>query len=227
MKCYIIRLEENQQSCDMAKDCFDQATKFGQNPTYFKAVNGLLADQYYKEHGIKRARKFKKGRPGVIGCFFSHYLLWKMCAEQNESFLILEHDGYMLSHIPDFIEDTFEDILKLDNCDPYSKSYNQDVDAEIDLVRVIKYNNPGPKSIWIKEYGDMGDYCRGAYSYIIKPHAAQKLIDFVEKYGHLPADQQLNKSIVDLKVTIPTLARLHPFYSWGDNIRTASLTRNE
>jgi GR25 family glycosyltransferase involved in LPS biosynthesis len=82
-------------------------------------------------------------------------------------------------------------------------------------------NNP----IKVVKYG-LQDYFKGAYSYIIKPHAAKKLINFINVNGHRPADQQINSRIVNLKTTVPTIARLHPFYSIDNNIETASLTRN-
>jgi len=34
----------------------------------------------------------KLSRPGVIGCFYSHYNLWKRCVELNEPIMIFEDD---------------------------------------------------------------------------------------------------------------------------------------
>ena len=65
-----------------------------------------------------------------------------------------------------------------------------------------------------------------AYAYIIKPSAATKLIRHIRQDGHVPADQQIGDWIVDTRTTVPSLARLHPHYAVGANIKQDSLTRN-
>ena len=229
MKCYIIRLEENEHSCQMAKECKEQAAKFGIEAEYFKAINGHEADKHYNLTNVPRPRKaIKKGRLGVLGCFFSHYYLWKQCSEQTEPFCILEHDGYFLKPVTKELLDSFDDVLKLDSRDPYSSNYNQMLEFEKDLpVTVEKYINPAPKAI--HKIGT-GNYFKGAYSYILKPPGARKLLEFIHKNengkGHRPADQQIGDAVLNTWTTVPTVARLHPFYSIGTNINSASLTRN-
>jgi glycosyl transferase family 25 len=224
-KCYIIRLEENKHSCQVAEDCYQQTIKFGINADFFNAVNGNEADKHYGSLNIKKAGKFKKDHPGVVGCFLSHYYLWKQCVKEDIPFIILEHDGYFIKKLPENIFDTFTEVLKLDRLNPYELSYSNQLDSEIDLDIIVEsYINPNPKQK--TRLGIDTNYFKGAYSYIIKPAAAKKLIDYISEHGHVPADQQLSSTIVDLKTTIPTLARLHPFYSIGNNIKSASLTRN-
>lgn len=220
MITYIIRLEENAHSCKMAQECYDQAVVHGLQPKFFKAINGNDTEVHYARTGIFRAKKFKKNRLGVRGCFFSHYYLWKTCVELNEPIIILEHDGYFIKSIDSSILDTFEDVLKLDRHDPYGKHYDSLVEQEKNnTTTVINYNNLAPKAGGI-------NYFKGAYSYIIKPSAAQKLIDYIADNGHLPADQQIREPLLDLKVTVPTVARLHPFYALDNNINSASLTKH-
>lgn len=228
-KCFIIRLEENDHSCQMAAECKKQASKFGIEAEYFKAINGLDVEQHYIETQVPRPKKkFKKGKPGVLGCFFSHYYLWKMCAEQTEPYCILEHDGYFIKPLTKKIIDSFDDVLKLDNNDPYSSKYNKTIEDEMNYdVQIKKYINPAPKAL--HKIGT-GNYFKGAYSYVIKPSGAKKLLDFIHLnengLGHRPADQQIGDGILNTWVTIPTIARLHPFYSEGTNLKTASLTGN-
>ena len=166
----------------------------------------------------------KKGRLGVVGCFFSHYYLWQECMQTNTPFVILEHDGYMLKPLPGNILHTFEDVLKLDRCDPFSNSYNKKLDLESTMpLSVEKYTNlenKNPVKI------GTGNYFKGAYAYIIKPSGATKLIKNIRQNGHVPADQQIGDWIVDTRTTVPSLARLHPFYAIGSNIKQTSLTRN-
>ena len=207
----------------MAEECLLQAVKHGLRPTYYKAINGNDFEHHYAITGLKKQGKFKKGRLGVIGCFFSHYYLWQKCVEINEPIIILEHDGYLTRSIDDTILDQFDDVLKLDRLDPYSKHYERDLEVEQHLPTTVEsYTNDPTK---VLKHG-LKDYFKGAYSYIIKPQAAKKLIYYTSINGHRPADQQINASIVSLQTTVPTVARLHPYYAIGSNIKDDSLTRN-
>ena len=223
IQSFIIRLEENEHSCQMAEECMLQAKKYGLRPKYFKAIHGNDADFHYKKTGIKKQGKFKKNKAGVIGCFFSHYYLWEKCVKLNEPIVILEHDGYLIRPFDNDLLYYFNDVLKLDRLDPYSKNYERDLEAESDLdLTVQQYTHSSKK---VQKHG-LRDYFKGAYSYVIKPQGARKLINFININGHRPADQQLNARIVNLKTTVPTVARLHPFYAIGNNIDSESLTRN-
>lgn len=224
MKCYIIRLEENAHSCEMAKQCKEQAALFGIRAEYFKAIHGKDVDLHYKKTGIFPKRKMKKGRIGVLGCFFSHYYLWLEAIETDKPILVLEHDGYIVRSIPEEILNNFEDALKLDRLDPYSKSYTRKLEEEVTLdLTIQKYTNPTPKNP--NKIGT-GNYFKGAYAYIIKPSGAKKLVEHINQHGHVPADQQIGDWVVDTQTTVPSLARLHPWYSIGNNINTGSLTQN-
>jgi len=208
----------------MAQECYDQAIKFGITPEFFDAINGNEADKHYAITKIKPKRKMKKGRLGVLGCFFSHYYLWKKCIQDNVPYIILEHDGYILREIDNSILDTFDDVLKLDRLDPYSKAYNQRLEDEFSMTTTVeKYTNLSNKNP--VKIGT-GNYFKGAYAYIIKPAGAQKLINHIEEHGHVPADQQIGDWVVNTRTTVPSLARLHPFYAIGSNINSMSLTRN-
>ena len=60
MQTRIIRLEGNEHSCAMAKDCYDQAVLHGLSPSYFKAINGNDVHLHYQRTGIRLKRKMKK-----------------------------------------------------------------------------------------------------------------------------------------------------------------------
>ena len=228
-KTWIIRLSTNEHSCNMAEQCKQQAAKFGIAAEYFEGINGLDVDKHYDLTDVPRPKKnLKKGRIGVLGCFFSHYYLWQNCWLQQEPYLILEHDGYIIRDIPTNICNQFTDVLKLERNDPFSSEYNQIIEKESTLdFKIEKYINKSPKAI--HKIGT-GNYFKGAYSYILQPSGAKKLLDFIHKNenkkGHRPADQQIGDEVLDTWTTIPTVARLHPFYSEGTNIKTTSLTGN-
>jgi GR25 family glycosyltransferase involved in LPS biosynthesis len=222
MKFKIIRLKDNIISEKYADECINQAKIFGIAIEYFDAINGLEYQSHLEKLKISPRYKFKKGKAGVYGCFLSHYYLWKKCIEDNIPYTILEHDGYFIRPLPPDILTQFDDVLKLDNFDPWSKSYeNSTVGDATNNIDVVQYHNP---KIKFEEKNQTGNYIRGAYGYIIKPHAAKKLIDWISVNGFVPADCQIGNAIVDIKVVIPTIVRLHPDYQ--GNIGNLSLTDN-
>jgi glycosyl transferase family 25 len=219
MKAKIITLKNNELSERVAKDCIEQAAKFGISVEIFNAINGLDYEQHLEKLNVRPLKKFKKGKPGVYGCFLSHYYLWKECAVSNEPYLVLEHDGFLIKSLPDNILDQFEDVLKLESENPYSPEYEN-------RLELIKDNNLTYNIV--EPYRDMnngaGWYSVGAYAYIIKPHAAKKLITWIDENGFLPADQQLGSYAVTLHECKPSLARLHHFYIKDGNIKAMSTT---
>lgn len=222
MKFYIIRLKNNSISEKHAEECVAQAKKFGIEVSYFDAINGLDYPEHLERLKIKPRYKFKKGRAGVFGCFLSHFYLWQNCARKNVPFCILEHDGYFIKPLPENILNTFSEVLKLDDLDPYSKSYNELIEQEKDqMLTIKKYHNYQAKFL---EKNGTGNYMRGAYGYIIKPEAAAKLLPWIKLNGFVPADNQLGDAVIDIQVTTPTIVRLHPAYF--NNINALSLTGN-
>jgi GR25 family glycosyltransferase involved in LPS biosynthesis len=228
-KCYIIRLKDHPFSEKIALETKTQAKKFNIDAEFFDGIYGNEVETHYRITQVPRPRKnLKKGRLGVLGCFFSHYYLWKKCVKENIPFLILEHDGYIIKPIPDDILDKFDDVLKLDRCDPYSGDYNTVLNKEKDFKLIVeKYWNKDAKNP--AKIGT-GNYFKGAYVYLLKPEGAKKLLDFIHKnktgIGHRTADQQIGDAVLNTHTTIPSLARLHPFYSINDNLKTMSLTVN-
>lgn len=75
----------------------------------FEAKNGLNEKFPFKidQRYAKGARQFE--RPGVRGCFMSHYTLWKQC---TETMAIFEHDVIFKKSPPTELPDA--DIIKLD-----------------------------------------------------------------------------------------------------------------
>ena len=221
MKAFIIRLKNNPISEKYAELCILQAATFGISVELFDAINGLEYQRHLEDLNIYPRYKFKKGRAGVFGCFLSHYYLWKQCVTENIPFIVLEHDGFFIRPLPDNILESFSDVLKLDNHDPYSKLYDTAVQELQSIISIQQYRNSQAKFL---EKNQTGNYMRGAYGYIMKPHAAKKLIDWIKINGFVPADQQLGDAIVDIKVITPTVVRLHPDYH--SRIGELSLTGN-
>ena len=218
MKSFIIRLRDNDHSCKIAKECVEQAEKFNLKVEYFDGILGNDADDIFAADGIvKYPKKLKKSTAGVKGCAASHYLLWKKCMADNQSYLILEHDGYMIRSLPTA---DFKDILKLDPHNPFLETYHNDVEIDQEL-KILDYKNQEYK----RKRAPYGEYFLGAWAYIIKPAAAKILVDVVKEKGWVPADKQLGSDLLHLETTSSTVFRIHPLYNFK-NIKSLSLTTN-
>ena len=172
IKNYIIYLPQFQISTDLAKIALDTGTQLGWELYLFIGVDGRTVsntDDWYT-WGIKINKdddKCKKmlEKPGVRGCFLSHYSLWKQCIDTNETIGIFEHDVEFIKGPPDNI--TSEDLLKLEGFEP---------------------QKPRPAGNWYE----------GARAYILTPDGANKLVQWVEEFGCLPADVMIGDLIVKI-----------------------------
>lgn len=204
MKAKIITLKDNELSERIAKECVEQAALMNLSVDYFEAINGFFAEQHVIALGIRPIRKM---RPGALGCALSHIYLWKQCVEDNEPYLILEHDGYIIEPLPDNVLDLFENILKLDNLNPYDDEYEKEIEKKSkDQLEII--NLPEDRKL----VGNAGQYSRGAYAYIIKPHAAKKMLEHIAVNGIIKADHQLGNAVCKIKTVNKSIVRLHPYY---------------
>lgn len=121
-------------------------------------------------------------RPGVIGCFYSHYRLWQRCIELNESILIFE-DDVMFER--GFISVEWDEVLLLcTGKDAYKHDFYADK----------LYNPEDPPGVVKLHNASMP----GAVGYGITPKGARKL---VEAYSieFLPADTAMNVFVVNLE----------------------------
>lgn len=221
MKSFIIRLRDHKFSSDIADQCVAQAKTFGLDIDYFDAITGPEACKVFDQDGVhKYPQKLKRNTAGVQGCAASHYLLWKQCATDKIPYLILEQDGYMIRPLPEVL-DKFKHVLKLDSCDPFAQDYHQQISQDYGTA-VVPYDiNWGYK----KKAAPYGGYFKGAWAYIIKPQAAELMIQAFKSNGWVPADKQFGVDLLDLKATASSIFRIHPVYT-SDNIEHLSLTRN-
>jgi len=219
MKAKIIRLKGHEFSEKISNECIAAARGFGLDVEPFDGLRPTEAQQLFDSLGVKKyAAKLKKDYPGVLGCSASHFSLWQHCAESGEPYLILEQDGYMIRPLPTV---DFDQVLKLDSGDPFSADYDQQV------------NRTGPQGVqdydltwgYKTKAAPYGGYFRGAWSYIIKPNAAQILVDAVRTNGWVPADKQFGADLLHLQTVQQTVFRIHPQYD-SNNIKDLSLTRN-
>ena len=150
-----------------------------------------LFDNFIKEHSweiFERQRVTeddyeKMSRPGVIGCFYSHYELWKKCIALNEPIMIFEDD---VKFYREYQSIDFEDVLVLSlgktsfMRDP-QKTYLENPSGPTHAVPWKNFSMPG------------------ASGYAIKPQAARGLVKHWKPYWY-PADNAINQSICTIQL---------------------------
>lgn len=171
MKAYIIRLSEFPNSIEWAKNAYESGKTHNWNIDYFEGVNGQKKS--LNDYGIKKVAPIKKvemsfQKNGVVGCFLSHYSLWKKSINLNKPICILEHDITIHKPFP---------VVPVNDYDVIRLAINK-------KAKSIKQCN-------------IGQWWAGAMAYIITPNGAKKLINFLERNGALPADMILSANIVN------------------------------
>lgn len=124
----------------------------------------------------------KMMRPGVIGCFYSHYRLWEKCVELDEPIFIFEDD--VIFYRPYEPVDWQEVLLvclgkQAHLHDFYSKKL-YDPEGVPGTVRLHNTSMPG------------------AVGYGLKPDGAKKLVDYYRE-EFLPADTAINQYVVKIE----------------------------
>ena len=233
MKSVIITMLGHELSEQLSSECRAQAAKIGVNVEIFEAIWGRDYAEHLEKLNIRLGRqKLSKMTLGHYGNFLSHYYLWTKCFNEQEPYLVLEHDGWLLRKIPDDILDQFDDLCKLDCYSPFMKKdggYDAIVDQDttspvavhsiLDIPKLTGYDDA------LRFKKQAGCYSSGVYAYIIKPQGAKKLIDWINENGFLATDNQVNTNVMDVKVCIPPVARLHPVMKSREIIGQMSTSR--
>jgi GR25 family glycosyltransferase involved in LPS biosynthesis len=115
MKSFVIILKDNPKSEKYGKEAVSSGNQYHWNITKFNGVDGRLTS--LAEYKLITNKSHKKcinlfSKPGVVGCFLSHFTLWQKCLELNEPIAIFEDDVLFLNSPPS--ELNFNDVLKLD-----------------------------------------------------------------------------------------------------------------
>lgn len=120
--------------------------------------------------------------PGVKGCFYSHFDLWKKCVELNEPIIIWEDDIVLRRPLEPI---DWQDVLILALGHPNkSERYMSHLDMPYGTPRAEGYS---PSSM------------PGCCGYAIKPHAAKRLLE-VYSNTYLPADNAINRTVVTMQI---------------------------
>jgi GR25 family glycosyltransferase involved in LPS biosynthesis len=191
VKAFVISLSKIESSFTTAQAMVEPLTSFGFDVELFEGTYGndavnLVRDETRTLHptnqnGEFNSPNFKVSGPGVIGCFYSHYNLWKKCVELNETIFIFEDD---VTFVRPYIPVEFNEILIV-AMGSWTSVFSIDIYQEPDCKPCAKYYP--------------GRCLPGAVGYGITPTAAKKLItEFSRTYTS--ADSAIRSSVVDIKI---------------------------
>jgi glycosyl transferase family 25 len=141
-----------------------------------------------------------------IACAQSHYRLWQKCVELNETICILEHDAIFIRKFEPF--DFEGGVLALNS--PIKATF---MSAEYDAALTEGVNDIPYITDLNKPQGLPGNS-----AYVIKPWAAQELIDKQHEIGWWPNDAIMCRQL------FPWLKIVKPYYAQVQDIK--STTRN-
>jgi len=190
-RAFIITLHKNLQSLETASSMIKPLQQNGFNVELFEGTYGneakILCDSENRTlHPIDHTgNKTKPNRKvcglGVIGCFYSHYRLWKKCKDLNQTIFIFEDD---VKFVRPYYPVEFDEIL-LVALGSWKSIYSVDIEENPNIK---------PKSL------DVNIPCLpGAVGYGITPKAATKLLkNYANTYT--AADSAIRSSVVDIKV---------------------------
>jgi GR25 family glycosyltransferase involved in LPS biosynthesis len=125
----------------------------------------------------------KVSMPGVIGCFYSHYNLWKKCVELDEPIMIFEDD---VKFFRGWSPIEWDDVLVL--------SLGKSSFLSNPWQKYLENPTGNPQPITWRSFS-----MPGASGYAIKPKAAKSLVKFYNKFFY-PADNAINQHLVKIQV---------------------------
>ncbi|KKN12329.1 hypothetical protein LCGC14_1017480 [marine sediment metagenome] len=217
MKAYVITIRGNEYSEDKASRCVETGVTVGKIDveTYF-GVDKDRAQTVMRKHGLEWTWADKNRtlqvcpisnlyqRPyygadlnSKIGCSMSHYLLWKKCVELDEPILILEHDAVFIREFPTF---DFQGICQIN--DPKGGGKNGSRLSRLMTTRGVVGVQPSTPNTTDKR---IPDGLAGNSAYVIKPFAAQELINKFHELGIWPNDATMCIQL------FPYLEEYYPF----------------
>jgi hypothetical protein len=223
MKAFVITVKGNKYSEDCADRCIASAKNVGLYVEKFYGINKDRAVEEMEANGLKWTWANNNTETTIcpitglktfpytasdttlaalsskIGCSMSHYLLWNKCVRLNEPILILEHDAVFLRPLPDF---DFKGICQIN--DPTGATPRGAWWAN----EMKKRGGEGAfEKTWVRKphERDIPDGLAGNSAYVIKPWAAQELIDKYQELGVWPNDATMCKQL------FPYLEEYYPF----------------
>ena len=124
-----------------------------------------------------------------VACFLSHYHLWEKCVQDQDAYLILEHDAVFLK--PLMMNTEIKDGIAVAINDPRGNTrkaavYHQMVQDSTGVMCEVP---------WIDNDRGIAQGLPGNSAYIITPKLAEDLIKATKEYGMWPNDALMCKQL--------------------------------
>lgn len=194
MKSFIIHLSKIDTSLQSALKTQQDLAVIGIEAELFEGTYGDEAEQIFAEEGRtvhpidfrgnpidERDVNKASGRPGVKGCFYSHYRLWEKCVELGETICVFEDDVTVLRPL---VAVDFEDVLVIAMGSRKHDKYLHYIFDPTGEYHAAEYRH---KSM------------PGTVGYMIKPAAAQKLLNYYQN-TFLSSDNAINRCVVMIQI---------------------------
>jgi GR25 family glycosyltransferase involved in LPS biosynthesis len=211
MKTFIIHLSKIASSLESAEKLKEDLKKININAELFEGTYGNDAEKIFSNEnrivhpisfkGLEIDERYenKTKRPGVMGCFYSHYRLWKKCVELDETICVFEDDVEIYREL---IPVEFKDVLIITLGARKSEKYKQYLYEPKGEPRAEYYHNSSMP---------------GTTGYLITPQGAKKVLD-TYKHTFLASDNAMNTMVIDIKI--------HNYLVGTANLEKKSLTRS-
>ena len=222
MKAFVITIYGDKYSETKANECMVSGAKHGIEVLIWHAVNKKIAEDAMTVEGLEwtwadnNTRKRKCPITGLqqfpytakdlrakIGCSMSHYMLWKHCVRIDEPILILEHDAVFIHDFPHDVE--FNGICQINDpagATPKGGWWSQQM-KQRGGVGVFEKT---PMHLDIK---GVPDGLAGNSAYMIKPKAAQELINKTKEIGLWINDALICRQLFSLEEYYPFITKVN------------------
>ena len=219
MKAFVITIYGDAYSTRKASECMTSGAKHGIEVLKWHAIDkeiakdtmeaeGLVwtwaknntANDICPKSGLKQFPYAAKDIRAKIGCSMSHYMLWKHCVDLDEPILILEHDVVFIHNFPHDVE--FNGICQIN--DPNGATRKGGWWSQ----QMKQRGTTGVhEKTWVTTKNErlIPDGLAGNSAYMIKPWAAQELINKFKELGVWPNDATMCKQL------FPYLEEYYPF----------------
>jgi GR25 family glycosyltransferase involved in LPS biosynthesis len=147
----------------------------------FSAINGRTLDRNSLTDEVEKQALSISKKPGEVGCFLSHYRLWKLAAETNSYIVVFEDDVHFCKSATKFtqtiqsiLESKFNDFDLLYFGGRFRPNF---IPSKGVLSRSYKkLDFPG---LYRKKSRARSNYLdRTTHGYVISPSGGQKMVEF-------------------------------------------------
>lgn len=170
MKAFVITIKDNPKSVEVAKRCIKSGSVNGLSIEMFDAITPNDEPLELLERKGIAPNSFDEKYSRNLNCisaFLSHYSLWEKCVEDNQTYVIFEHDAVMIDRIP---STTFRYAMNIG-----APSYG----------KFVQPRHLGVGPLTTKKYFP------GAHAYMVTPAGAKLLVENAPMYAR-PTDVYLN-----------------------------------